>query len=112
MRFIEGAKRALYYFNYVIQSKIKTFDIKQLNKTDPYKILYGLLKIVMKIMEHSTSVLFYLFDDIVLLTQLKLLNSHIIGRLKWEHLKNWFALWKNVCHLLTSLLNIHSNNIK
>ena len=45
-----------------------------------------------------------MFDDILLLTQLRLLSPNIVASLEWVGMRNVLALLKNIFHLINSFL--------
>lgn len=69
------------------------------------------MRLVIRLIGHITAIFFYIFDDIVLFAQLKLISAHLIeGHIKWVHLRNYFALWKNLLHMANSLMLMYSLN--
>ena len=65
-----------------------------------------LLRFVFRIVGQLTMILFYLADDILLLTQLRLLSPNIVAKLNWVGMRNVLALAKNIFHLINSVMVI------
>ena len=59
---------------------------------------------MLRVVGQMTIILFYLADDILLLTQLRLLSPNIVARLSWVDMRHVLALIKNLFHLLNSAL--------
>lgn len=65
-----------------------------------------LLRFFFRIVGQLTMILFYLADDILLLTQLRLLSPNIVAKLSWVGMRNVLALAKNIYHLINSAMVI------
>jgi len=64
------------------------------------------MRLLAKLASFLFAVWFYLLDDILLLVQLRLIDSRVFNTVKWKNLRNFYALGKNVMHFLSSLLEI------
>jgi len=72
-----------------------------------------LMRLLIRLLGHVTAIFFYILDDIVLFAQLKLINPHLIdNQIKWVHLRNYFALWKNLFHIANSVMLMYSLNVQ
>ena len=115
MKFIQGIKNTYRYLTHVLLKKVLQLRFIE-EKTCPntgatwfnlhFESIETITRMVLKLIAHACSVLFYIFDDVLLLAQLKLLDPHALFDLKWELLRHILALFKNIMHLLSSLLEI------
>lgn len=137
MKFINAIRRFIRYSREVFHLKLKKINIIEFvnlyeqngnngnNKPNsqgdqelPYQTLrinfqgiLKLLRLLIRLIGHISAIFFYIFDDIVLFAQLKLISPHLIeGQIQWVHLRNYFGLWKNLLHMANSLMLMFSLN--
>jgi hypothetical protein len=101
------------YLTQVMLKKIlqlKFIEEKSDSETSTIKIHFESIETMTRMMfrlsAHLCSIFFYFFDDVLLMSQLKLINSKILNKVRWVYIRNVLALCKNILHLLTSILEI------
>lgn len=133
MKFINAIQRFTRYSREVLHQKIKKINIIEFINVPPegaqkeqemdrqqaqsfrinYQGIFKLIRLLFRLLGDITAIFFYISEDILLLAQIKLIRAHVIaGHVKWLHLRNYFALWKNLFHILNSLLLMYSLNCR
>ncbi len=73
-------------------------ELNEIIKNSKYILSLKILKIFSTLCSFN----YYLFDNIVWLTQIGILNKFIMPNFKWKKLKDIFSLWKTVFEIIIS----------
>lgn len=58
---------------------------------------------ILKVLSSVCSFNYYLFDNIVWLSTIGIVNKFILPQFKWKKLKNIFSLWKTILEVIISV---------
>lgn len=67
---------------------------------------------ILKIMSSICSFNYYLFDNIVWLSTIGIVNKFIISKFKWKKLKDIFSLWKTILEIIISIITVRIKQAK
>lgn len=61
---------------------------------------------ILKILSSICSFNYYLFDNIVWLSTIGIINKFILPKIKWKKLKDIFSLWKTILEVIISIYQV------
>ena len=111
---VEGIKRTFRFLNeqlYWVMNRSFT-EAVYCRYERKHKIqlrLHTILELIPRLVKLSakiSNILFKMCDDVVLLTQLKLISPRIIKNFGWMYLKNLFAMFYNLLLFVSSSLEV------